>query len=178
MTCKWSINPITNPHSICSHRYMWQHWQYSALVGQRIDIFSCAWLEPIDVMMASVRMGSIIEDRAIWRAPARSEVHSGPNSGFDCFGRLERCCSSMLIPSTHKSVSDCTTSFPWGWPRFYPISGHVGLVVNKVALGQCFSKYCVCPADSHSTNCSTIINRHTIWHYIGFIYDSIVKLPI
>jgi hypothetical protein len=37
-------------------------------------------------------------------------------------------------------------------------SGHVGFVVDKVALGQVFSKFFgFAPANFHSTNCSTII---------------------
>jgi hypothetical protein len=37
----------------------------------------------------------------------------------------------------------------------------VGFVVDKVALGQVFSEYLVCPANPHSTNRSIII---TIYH--------------
>jgi hypothetical protein len=33
----------------------------------------------------------------------------------------------------------------------------VGFVVEKVALGQVFFEYLVSPANSHSTDCSTII---------------------
>jgi hypothetical protein len=33
----------------------------------------------------------------------------------------------------------------------------VGFVVDKVALGQAFSEYSVSSANSHSTDCSTII---------------------
>jgi hypothetical protein len=36
-------------------------------------------------------------------------------------------------------------------------SGHVGFVVEKVALGQVFSKYFGSPAGSYSTECSTLI---------------------
>jgi hypothetical protein len=35
-------------------------------------------------------------------------------------------------------------------------SGHVGFVVDKVALGQFLLKYFGSPANIHSTNCSTI----------------------
>jgi hypothetical protein len=31
--------------------------------------------------------------------------------------------------------------FPLWWPRFEPGSGHVGIVVEKAALGQVFSEY-------------------------------------
>jgi hypothetical protein len=41
---------------------------------------------------------------------------------------------------------------------FEPGSGHVGLVVDKVPLGQVFSAYFCFPlANLHSTDCSTII---------------------
>jgi hypothetical protein len=33
----------------------------------------------------------------------------------------------------------------------------VGFVVNKVALGQVFSEYFGFPANTHSTDCSTVI---------------------
>jgi hypothetical protein len=41
------------------------------------------------------------------------------------------------------------------------MSGHVGFVLEKVALGQVFSKYFGSPANSHSTDCSTFI---TVYH--------------
>jgi hypothetical protein len=40
--------------------------------------------------------------------------------------------------------------------RIEPGSGHLEFVVDKVALGQVFSKYFGFPA-KHSTNCSTLI---------------------
>jgi hypothetical protein len=43
------------------------------------------------------------------------------------------------------------------WAGFDTMSGHVGFVVDKVALGQVFFKYFICPANSHTTDCSTII---------------------
>jgi hypothetical protein len=39
---------------------------------------------------------------------------------------------------------------------FEPVSGHVGFVVDKVALEQVFSEYFVSATDLHSTNWSTI----------------------
>jgi hypothetical protein len=39
-------------------------------------------------------------------------------------------------------------------------SGHVGFVVDKVALGRVTSEYFHFPVDSHSTDCSTIIVYH------------------
>jgi hypothetical protein len=40
---------------------------------------------------------------------------------------------------------------------FEPRSGHVGFVVDKVALGQVFSEYFGFPYHSHSTYCSIFI---------------------
>jgi hypothetical protein len=37
------------------------------------------------------------------------------------------------------------------------MSGHVGFVADKVALGQVFFVYFGFPANSHSTDCSTLI---------------------
>jgi hypothetical protein len=37
------------------------------------------------------------------------------------------------------------------------MSGNVGFVMDKVALGQVFSEYFGSPASSHSTDCSTLI---------------------
>jgi hypothetical protein len=51
------------------------------------------------------------------------------------------------------------------WPRFEPESGHVGFVVDTVALGQVFSEYFGSPANLHSTNCSTI----TIIYHLGLV---------
>jgi hypothetical protein len=39
------------------------------------------------------------------------------------------------------------------------MSGHVEFAVDKVALGQVFPSSSVSPANSHSTGCSTLINR-------------------
>jgi hypothetical protein len=52
-----------------------------------------------------------------------------------------------------------------GSPGFEPGSGHLGFVVDKVALGQVFSEYFGFPANLHSTNCSTI----TIIYHLGFV---------
>jgi hypothetical protein len=41
----------------------------------------------------------------------------------------------------------------------------VGIVVDKVALGQVFSEYFVSPANFHSTNFSTI----TIIYHLGLV---------
>jgi hypothetical protein len=49
--------------------------------------------------------------------------------------------------------------FPPRRPGFEPSSGHVGFVVDKAALGQGFSEH-VSPANSHSTDCSTLIIYH------------------
>jgi hypothetical protein len=46
--------------------------------------------------------------------------------------------------------------FPTQRPGFEPGSGHVGLVVDEVALGQVFSEYFGFPSNLHSTSCSTI----------------------
>jgi hypothetical protein len=45
------------------------------------------------------------------------------------------------------------------WPGFEPKSGHVRFVVDKVAMRQ------VCPDNSHSTDCSTLV----IIHYTGLV---------
>jgi hypothetical protein len=55
--------------------------------------------------------------------------------------------------------------FPLWLFRFEPRSGHVGFVVDKVALGQVFSKYLVSPVNHHSTNCSTM----TIIYHLGLV---------
>jgi hypothetical protein len=40
----------------------------------------------------------------------------------------------------------------------------VGFVVDKVALGQVFSEYFCFPANSHSTDCSTLIYMNRGWY--------------
>jgi hypothetical protein len=55
--------------------------------------------------------------------------------------------------------------FPPRRPGFDPGSGHVGFVVDKVALGQVFSEYFGSPANLHSTNCSTI----TFIYHLGLV---------
>jgi hypothetical protein len=42
-------------------------------------------------------------------------------------------------------------------PGFDPRAGHVGLMVDKVALGQVFSENFFSPANSHSTKCSILM---------------------
>jgi hypothetical protein len=42
------------------------------------------------------------------------------------------------------------------------MSGHVGFVMDKVAVGQVFSEYFVSPANFHSTDCSTFIIYHPV----------------
>jgi hypothetical protein len=44
----------------------------------------------------------------------------------------------------------------------------VGFVVDKVALGQVFSEFFGSPANSHSTDCSTIIIIIII-HHMGLV---------
>jgi hypothetical protein len=43
-----------------------------------------------------------------------------------------------------------------------PMSGHVGFVVNRVALGQVSSTTLASPAN-HSTDCSALITIHHSW---------------
>jgi hypothetical protein len=50
-------------------------------------------------------------------------------------------------------------------PGFELGSGHVGLVVDEVALRQVSSSLSVSPANLHSTSCSTI----TITHHLGLV---------
>jgi hypothetical protein len=47
--------------------------------------------------------------------------------------------------------------FPLRLSGFEAKSGHVGFVVDKVALRHFFPSTSVSPADSHSTDCSTFI---------------------
>jgi hypothetical protein len=58
-----------------------------------------------------------------------------------------------MVPQLRQLVA----GFPARRPGFHLRSGHVGFVVDEVALGQVFSKYFRFPANSHSTDCSTLI---------------------
>jgi hypothetical protein len=49
--------------------------------------------------------------------------------------------------------------FPQRRPGFQPGSGHLGFLVDKVALGHVFSKYFGSPAN-YSNDCSTLIIVH------------------
>jgi hypothetical protein len=49
--------------------------------------------------------------------------------------------------------------FPQQSPAFDNRSGHVGFVVDKVALALVSLSAFVSPANSHSTNYSTLVNR-------------------
>jgi hypothetical protein len=39
------------------------------------------------------------------------------------------------------AIAQAATGFPLWWPKFNPRSGHVGFVVDIVALGQVLSEY-------------------------------------
>jgi hypothetical protein len=60
----------------------------------------------------------------------------------------------MAFSRSGRAVAQAVTGFPQKRPGLEPRSGHVGFVVDKVALGQ------VSPANSHSTDCSTFIIYH------------------
>jgi hypothetical protein len=63
----------------------------------------------------------------------------------------------MAVPKLGRLVA----GFPPPRPGFEPWSGHVGFVVDKVALGQVlFLSTSVSLANYHSTDCSTIIIYH------------------
>jgi hypothetical protein len=54
------------------------------------------------------------------------------------------------------------TGFPPQRLWFNPMTDHVGFVVDKMILGQVFSKYFGFRAVSPSTDCSMFINRHYV----------------
>jgi hypothetical protein len=56
-----------------------------------------------------------------------------------------------------KKKKSLVAGFPPLRPEFEPKSGHVGFVVDKVALGRFSPSTSVSPANSHSTDCSTFI---------------------
>jgi hypothetical protein len=62
-------------------------------------------------------------------------------------------------------------------PLFDPRSGHVGFVMDRVALGRIFSKYFGFPVDSHSTNCSTFITHSSYRRRNSLDTNSVVKYP-
>jgi hypothetical protein len=47
----------------------------------------------------------------------------------------------MVLDIAAPQLKRLVAGFPPWWPRFKPWSSHVGLVVDKVALGQVFSEY-------------------------------------
>jgi hypothetical protein len=57
------------------------------------------------------------------------------------------------------------SGFPPRRPEFEPQFGHVGFVVDKVALRQVFSEYFGFPWNLHSSNCSTI----AIIYHLGLV---------
>jgi hypothetical protein len=59
-------------------------------------------------------------------------------------------------PST-MPLKGLVAGFPLRRPGFEHRSGHVGFVVDKIALGQIFSEYMVFSANPHSTDCSTFM---------------------
>jgi hypothetical protein len=72
-------------------------------------------------------------------------------------------CASYPKHRAITQLRQLVAGFPPQQPRFEPRSGHVGLVVDKVALGLFSLSTSVSSANSHSTNCSTlIILCHTV----------------
>jgi hypothetical protein len=61
----------------------------------------------------------------------------------------------------------------WMLPGFDHRSGHVGFMVDEVALGQFFPSTSVSPASSHSTSCSVFINHSII--DTSLFTESVVK---
>jgi hypothetical protein len=56
--------------------------------------------------------------------------------------------TSYLARKGHAYLRQLVAGFPQRWPGFDPRSSNVGFVVNKVALGQVFSKYFDIPCQS------------------------------
>jgi hypothetical protein len=68
---------------------------------------------------------------------------------------------ALCLNCAWNAMTDTTGAFasrlPTAAARFEPRSGHVGFVVDKVALGGFSPTTSVSPANSHSTDCSTLI---------------------
>jgi hypothetical protein len=60
---------------------------------------------------------------------------------IECPGISQVVLSSMDLVSYGRAVVRLFAVFPPRWPGFKPKSGKAGLVVDKVTLGQVFSKY-------------------------------------
>jgi hypothetical protein len=66
--------------------------------------------------------------------------------------------------NTHKlKYKRLVTGFQPRWPGFAPGSGQVGLVVDKLALGQVFSEYFGSPANLYSTKLSILTNTRGMY---------------
>jgi hypothetical protein len=78
---------------------------------------------------------------------------------------------SRILSNSVPKYTKLTPSKAVPRPGFESRLGHVGFVVDKVAMGQVFSEYFCSPANSHSTDCSKFIiiirgwyNRPIIGH--------------
>jgi hypothetical protein len=89
--------------------------------------------------------------------------------GFVCTPRYA---TIRVVPYLRRLV----TGFPPRWSGFQLGSGHVGFVVNKVALGQVFFEYFVPPA-SYSTDCATLIIIRG-WYNRPVAASVIVSVPL
>jgi Zn-dependent M28 family amino/carboxypeptidase len=68
---------------------------------------------------------------------------------------------SLCVECKGRVIAEAVSHrLPTAAAGFEPGSDHVGFVVDKVALGQVFSDYLVSRANSHSTDCSTLIIYH------------------
>jgi hypothetical protein len=71
----------------------------------------------------------------------------------------------LLVQQGMERAAPLAAGFLPQRPGFEPSSGHVGFVVDKVALGRFSPSTSVSPANLHSTNCSTII----LIYHLGFV---------
>jgi hypothetical protein len=92
--------------------------------------------------------------RSVWFQISRRQTKSSNPVLLGITGRQYQHTKLTLV---NTQLRQFVTGFPPRRPGFVPRSGHVGFVVDKVTLGQVSPSTSVSPANSHSTDSSSII---------------------
>jgi hypothetical protein len=104
----------------------------------------CWWFSFLTCMWYSGKFGGMI----VWWKCTGSEWWYEIVVWFCVHWVLPCRCDHHVTWNRGCAVAQAVASFPPWWPRFKHKSSHVGFVVDKVALGQVFSKYFSFPYQS------------------------------
>jgi hypothetical protein len=143
----------------------WKEWEILDLylvmtwIAQPVKWLALGWTDAVQsppvagIFLCATTTGATL-------GSVRTPIQCVPEalSPIWCWGQEYVRVPSMTLCAYHRSNLAITQVVPTvGHPGFDPRSDHVGFVVDRVQLGQVLSEHFGSPANSHSTDCSTLI---------------------